>query len=329
MYRLMPLVVVLVTCCWLVAGVQATQTGAADAARRAPIRLVVPFPPGGGGDFVARSVGYKLGEILGRQVVIDNRGGGGTTLASDLVAKAQPDGNTLLIVGTAHAVNPTLHEKLPYDTERDFAPVSPVTGGAPLILVVHPGMPARSVKELIALAKSKPGQLNYSSPGNGSPTQLAAEMFKSMAAVDIMHIPYKGSSQAITDLVGGQVQLSFGSQSATPGLVKEGRLRALAVTTVQRSRLLPEVPTMAESGLPDYEFFAWQGIIAPARTPYAVVHRLNQAVVMATTSPEVKDKLMNGGYDVWVTTPEAFTVHITKEIRRWKSLAGKIGARLD
>lgn len=293
-----------------------------------PMRLVVPFTPGGGSDTVARAIGNKLSDVLRRQVVVDNRPGGGITIGSDLVAKSAPDGNTVLIVTIAHAVNPSLHKTLPYDTEKDFSPISLVTA-APLILVVHPSVPAKSVRELIAIAKSRPGQLDYASPGNGSPTHLAAEMFKSMAGVSVTHIPYKGAAPAMTDLLGGQVQLTFSSPGVAPPFVKAGKLRALAVTTAQRSRFFPELPTIAEAGLPGYELVSWQGILAPGKTPREIVSQLNAAIVTVLNMPDLKEYLAGRGYDATGSTAERFASFISSEIQRWGKLVKSIGARVD
>lgn len=293
-----------------------------------PLRFVVPFTPGGGSDNVARALSPKLSQVLGRPVVIDNRPGAGITLGSDLVAKAPGDGNTILIVTIAHAVNPSLYKKLPYDTEKDFAPLTLVTTG-PLVLVVHPSLPVKSVSDLVALAKAKPQQLNYSTPGNGSPAHLSGEMFKSLAGVQIEHVPYKGASGATIDLLAGNVQLTFSAVSVAPQLIKAGKLRGLAVTTATRARALPELPTMAEAGLKGYEVVSWQGILAPGKTPKETVDKLHHALATTIGSAEVKEILGRQGYDAMVTTPEQFSSYISREIRRWSKLVESIGMRPD
>ena len=293
-----------------------------------PIRFVVPYAAGGGSDIVARVIGAKMTDVLGRQVVIDNRPGAGITIGSDLVAKAVPDGSSILLVTIAHAVNPSLYTDLPYDSEREFAPVTLVTT-TPLVLVVYPGVAARSVNELIALAKSKPGQLNYASFGNGSPAHLSGELLKGMASIDISHIPYKGALPAATDLVGGQVQISFLPPSVASQFVATGRMRALAVTTAQRFKALPELPTVSEAGLPGYELVSWQGVLTTGGTPKDVVNKLNETIVAITNTSEVSKSLVAQGYEVTVDTPEHFRSYIRMEMQRFSKLVKRIGARAD
>ncbi len=297
----------------------ATSTGRA-------VRFVVPFTPGGGTDVIARAMSVKLGEELGKQVVIDNRPGGGITIGSELVATAPPDGNTILIVTIAHAVNPSLYRNLPYDTEKDFSPISMAVAGA-MVLVVNLNVPAKSVTELIALAKANPGRFNYATPGNGSPAHLSGEMFKSMAGIDITHIPYKGAAPATTDVIGGQVQITFSAMGVAPQFVKAGKLRALGVTTTYRARSLPDVPTIAEAGLPGYEVVSWQGILGPGRMPKRILDSMNRAVVNALKDPKVTDVLGSQGYDVTVSTPEEFDRFIRSEIKRYAKLVKTMGTR--
>src|SRR5712692_6831258 len=251
-----------------------------------PIRLIVPFAAGGGNDNVARLVGKRLSDGLGQQIIIDNRPGAGGVVGAELAAKSAPDGYTLFLGGVgSHAINPNLHERLLYDPIRDFAPVI-LLASAPLILVLHPSVPADSIREFIALARAKPDQLNYASNGNGSSSHLAAVMFDSMAGVDMVHVPYKGLSPALTDLLSGRVQLMFSSVVAILPHIKAGKLRGLAVTGSRRLASMPNLPTIAESGLPGYEASSWYGVLAPAGTPREIVARLNAELVKALEQPE-------------------------------------------
>jgi tripartite-type tricarboxylate transporter receptor subunit TctC len=261
-------------------------------------------------------------------VVIDNRGGAGGTIGADLVAKAAPDGYTLLACSTGNTINASLVPNLPYDFVRDFAPVTMVVI-ITSILVVHPAVPARSVQELIALAKAKPGQLSYASTGNGTPTHLAAELFKSMAGVNLVHVPYKGGAPAAVDLLAGQVQLSFISAPAVMPHVKSGRLRALAVTNAKRSQLLPELPTIGESGLPGYESEGWHGLCAPARTPPAVVDALYRETGVALRVPAVASTLGSGGAEPAGTSPAQFADVIRSEVAKWAKVVKSTGMKID
>ena len=278
-----------------------------------PIRLIVPFAAGGGNDTVARLVGQRLVARLGQPVVVDNRPGAGGTVGAELAAKAAPDGYTLFLGGVgSHAINPNLHAKLGYDPISDFAPVS-LLASAPLILVVNAAVPATSVAELIALAREKPGRLNYASNGNGSSSHLAAVMFASMAGIDIVHIPYKGLAPALTDLLGGQVQMMFSSVVAILPHVQAGRLKVLAVSGDSRLSLLPEVPTIAQAGLPGYQTSSWYGILAPAGTPKDIVAMLSAAIVGALGEPDVRQALAAEGADPVGSTPEEFVSYIAAE----------------
>src|SRR5712692_8831791 len=244
-----------------------------------PVRLIVPFAPGGGNDIVARAIAQQLSASLGRQFVVDNRAGAGGMLGADLAAKSPPDGYTLFLGGVgSHAVNPNLHARLPYDPVKDFAPIT-LIASAPSVLVVHPSLPARTLAEFTALAKASPGRINYASNGNGSSAQLAAVLYESMAGVQMVHIPYKGLAPALVDLLAGEVQAMFSSVVAIVPNIKAGRLRALAVTGKRRAALLPEVPTLDESGVPGYEAGSWYGILAPAGTPQAIVAKLHEAIL--------------------------------------------------
>jgi len=281
-----------------------------------PIRLIVPFAAGGGNDNVARLVGKHLSDSLGQPLVIDNRPGAGGVLGAELAAKAVPDGYTLFLGGVgSHAVNPNLNVSLPYDPIRDFAPVA-LLAQAPLVLVVHPSVPADSITAFVALARSRPGQLNYASNGNGSSSHLAAVMFDSMTGVDMVHVPYKGLSPALTDLLSGRVQLMFSSVVAILPHIKAGKLRGLAVTGSRRLASMPNLPTIAESGLPGYEASSWYGVLAPAGTPREIVARLNAELVKALEQPEVRTSLLAEGAEPIGGSPEQFAAHIRSEMER-------------
>jgi tripartite-type tricarboxylate transporter receptor subunit TctC len=310
------------------AGAFPVAAAAADRYPDRPVRVVVPYPAGGPIDITMRAIGPRLSEALGQPVVIDNRGGAGGTIGADLVAKSAPDGYTLLACSTGNTINASLVPNLPYDFVRDFAPVTMVVV-ITSILVVHPAVPVRSVPELIALAKAKPGQLSYASTGNGTPTHLAAELFKSMAGVNFVHVPYKGGAPAAVDLLAGQVQLSFISAPAVMPHVKSGRLRALAVTNTKRSQLLPDLPTIGESGLPGYESEGWHGLCAPARTPPAVVNALYRETGAALRIPAVALMLGSGGAEPAGTTPEQFADVIRKEVTKWAKVVKSTGMKID
>ena len=293
-----------------------------------PVKLVVPYPPGGPTDIVARVVAQKLSEQTGQQFIVDNRAGAGGNPGAELVAHSAPDGYTLVVATTAHAINPSLFKNLGYRLLKDFAPVSQLTGG-PLVIVAHPALPANNVAELIALAKAKPGELNFASSGNGQSTHLAAELFDSMAGVKMKHIPYKGSAPALTDVIAGQTQLMFDTMLSAMPHVKSGKLKALAVTSPKRSPVAPDLPTVAESGLPGYEAIAWNGLLAPAGTPPEVVARLNAELRKALALPEVKDKFEAQGFAASWNTPEAFGGFLQVEVDKWAKVVKASGATLD
>lgn len=294
-----------------------------------PVRLVVPFPPGGTTDILARAVAQKLSEAWGQQAIVDNRPGAGGNIGSDLVAKAAPDGYTLLMgtVGT-HAINPSLYTKMPYDHVKDFAPVI-LVAGVPNVLVVNPSVPVNSVKDLIAYAKANPDKLNFASSGNGTSIHLSGELFRTMTGVQITHVPYKGSSPALTDLMGGQVQLMFDNLPSSLQFIKAGKLKALAVTSTARSAALPDVPTLAESGLPGFEASSWFGVLAPAGTPPDIVARINGAIGAWLATPEAKDKLMSQGAIAAGGTPDEFAKHIAAETAKWAKVVKASGAHVD
>jgi tripartite-type tricarboxylate transporter receptor subunit TctC len=290
-----------------------------------PVKLVVPFAPGGSADLVARLIGQRLAETWGRQVIVENKGGGSGMIGNDFVAKSAPDGYTLT-VGTMgpFSVNPTLFDKMPYDPIRDFAPIT-LTGIASHVLVANPQVPVRTVGELIALAKAKPGQLTFASSGTGNATHLTFELFKSTAGIDIVHVPYKGGGPAMADLVGGQVAFSFASMPSALPYVQAGRLRAIAVGGATRSPLFPDVPTVAESGLPGFVSEDWQGILAPAKTPAAVVAKLNADLVRTLHTPEMTAKLAGAGFDVKTSTPQEFADFIREDTAKWARVLKRRG----
>jgi len=289
-----------------------------------PIRLIVPSAPGGGTDFTARFLGQKVGDALGQTVIVDNRPGAAGNLGVELGAKASPDGYTLVMPITSFSINPSLYRKLPFDTEKDFTPVALAATGA-LVLVVHPGVQATNVKELIALAKAKPGSLNYANSGNGTSAHLSGEMFKRMAGVDIVSIGYKGGGPAVVDLLAGQVQMYFSTLPATAGQVKSGRLRALAVTSPKRVPDLPGVPTVAESGLPGFEVIYWFGIFAPRGTPAAIVNKLNAEFGRALKLPETSERFAVQGMQPGGGTPAELGAFLRAEIVKWGRVIKEAG----
>ena len=294
-----------------------------------PIHLIVPFPPGGGNDTVARAIAQQLGPDLGQPMVIDNRPGAGGSVGAELAAKAPPDGYTLFLAGVgSHAVNPNVHAKLPYDPVKDFAPIT-LLASAPSVLVVNPAVPARTIAEFTAYARANPGKLNYASNGAGSAAQLAAAMYETMAGVRMVHVPYKGIAPAMTDLMGGEVQLMFGTIVALVPHVQAGKLRALAVTSRKRSPLLPDVPTLAESGLSDYQAGSWYGILAPAGTPREIIERLHGAMVKALKQPDVAKRLAAEGAEVIGSAPEEFAAHIRSELARVGDVVRAAGIRAE
>ena len=293
-----------------------------------PIRVVVPFPVGGGTDIVARMVTQKLGERIGGSFIIDNRSGAGGTIGTEIVAKAPADGYTLGVVSGSHVINPSLYKKLPYDPVRDFAPVTLLVTG-PGLLVVHPSLPARTVKELVAVAKARPGQLYYASAGNGTPPHLAAELFKTMTGTSMVHVPYKGNTLAFTDLVAGQVSVSFPTIVSGLPLAKSGRLRALAVTSARRSAVVPDLPTIAEAGVPGYDAASWFGMLAPAGTPAPIMAKLHQETARIVQLPEIKTRFLEMGLDPVGNTPAEFAAFIASEIPRWGKVVAASGARID
>jgi tripartite-type tricarboxylate transporter receptor subunit TctC len=281
-----------------------------------PVRVIAASSPGSAVDIVARIIAPKLSEQLGQQVVIDNRAGAGGNLGAEIAAKAAPDGYNLFMGTPAQTINPGLYRALNYDLVRDFAPVSLVTTGH-YSIVVHPSLPVKSVRELIALARARPGQLFYASAGNGNATHLAAALFSSLTHVDLVHVPYKGSGPALTDLIGGQVQLMFSNLTAALPYVKSGRLRALAVTGEKRSPAAPELPTVMEAGVPGYVVISWFGVMAPAGTPREIIMRLNGDIAQVMRSSDIRERLATDGAEPTFSTPEKFGDFIKAEIAQW------------
>lgn len=321
--------------CWMVPGLLAgaalAQTAAVPSPQGYPakaVRLVVPFAPGGSNDIMARLIGGKFTESLGQQFVIDNRGGASGVIGTEIVAKAQPDGYTLLVMSLTLTVNPSLYRKLPYNTEKDLAPVT-LVASAPLILVVHPSIPAKSLKELIAHIKANPGKLNFGSGGPGTTPHLAGEMFKTMAGVQMTHIPYKGGGPALADLVGGQIQLMLENIPSTLPFVKAGRLRVLALSGLKRSSLVPDVPTLDEAGLKGYEIVGWNGLFAPNGTPKAIIGKLHSETVKALAQPDVKERLATMGAEGVGNTPEQFAAFVKAEIVKWAKVVKDAGLKLE
>jgi tripartite-type tricarboxylate transporter receptor subunit TctC len=294
-----------------------------------PVRIITPFGPGNAGDIIPRALGPAISQRLKQNVVLDNRPGAGGNIASEIVAKANPDGYTLMFatIGT-HGINVSLYSKLPYDPIKDFAPIG-LVATSPNVLVVNPSVPAQSVKDLIALAKAKPGALNFGSSGSGTSVHLSGELFNSLAGVKTIHVPYKGAVDSLNDLMGERLQFIFASLSSSIQFVKSGRLRGLAVTSPQRHPSIPELPTMIEAGVPGFEAVAWYGYVAPAATPKPIIERWNQVLLEVLNTPEAKDNLLKVGVDATSGTPEAFAKFIREEIDKWAKVVKASSARVD
>lgn len=294
-----------------------------------PVRLLVPYPAGGSFDIFARVIAQKLSTAFERQIVVDNRGGASGIIAAELVARAAPDGYTLLFGGAGTlSIQPAMSSQLPYDAVKDFSPVSMVAT-APHILVAHPALPVKNVQDLIVLAKAKPGTLNYASGGSGGPPHLAAEQFRFMTGTDIVHVPYTGGAQATTATVGGQVQIYFSSMASALPLIKEGRLRGLGVTSAQRTAAAPEFPTIAEAGVPGYELLTWFAVVAPAATPRTIIARLNNAIIRAVESADTRKRFLDLATDPASGTPEALGAFIRSEIAKWSKLIKSAGIKSE
>ena len=305
-----------------------SQAAAEDYPTR-PIRLVVPFPAAGPTDIVSRIVGQRLSVILDQPVLIDNRGGAGGSIGSEIVARSLPDGYTILMGTLAtHTLNTLILPNMPYDPVRDFAPIARVLIN-PNLLLVNPGLGVTTVAQLIALLKANPGKYAYASSGNGTPLHLAGELFKLRTGVDMPHVPYRGSGPALNDLMAGQIMIMFETPASSVGFIRAGKIRALAVNSPQRCGALPEVPTMAESGVPDYETYTWNGLFAPAGTPRPIIDRLNRATVEALADPTVRARLTELGTDVASSTPEALGALVKSELVKWAPIVQASGAKVD
>jgi len=294
-----------------------------------PVRMIVPFPAGGATDIVGRLVAQKLSESWGHQVIVDNRGGAGGTIGSEVAAKSPPDGYTILIgTSSTHAVAPSLYSKLGYDPVRDFAPVT-LIANATILLVVHPSVPAKDVRQLIALAKRQPNALSFASSGNGGISHLVGEHFKSVAGIEMLHVPYKGDTPALIDLASGQVHLMFGTAVSFLPYVKSRRLNALAVTNPKRSPIVPDVPTVAESGLAGFEALQWFGVLAPAGTPRELVTRLNGDIIKTLRLPDVRERMAALGAEVVGSSPEQFASFQKADAAKWAKVVKESGAKID
>jgi len=299
---------------------------AADQFPNRPIRFIVTFPPGALNDLIARTLQPRLSEIWGQQVVVDNRPGGGTLIGTEMAARAPADGHTLLLTAISHAINPSVYPKLPYDSVRDFAPVS-LIASSPYIMILHPSVNAKTVKEFVALAKAKPGQIAYGSTGTGGSSHLMGVMLDMLAGIQTVHVPYKGLAPALNDMIGGQIQFGFGSYSTVGQHAKTGRLRAIAVTSAKRAATTPDLPTIAESGFPGYDAVPWWGIMVPAGTPKALVNRINKDVLQALQTKEVRERFELQGIETAGTTPEGFGKFLASEIARWAKVVKQVGVK--
>lgn len=325
--RDLPLYLVALACVLLTLGPGASSTYAQTYPVR-PIRILVPYPPGGANDILARLVGEKLGANWGQSVIVDNRPGGNTVIATDMTAKASPDGHTMILTSSTHSVISSLYAKLPFDPIRDFEAVA-VLATASAILLVHPSVPVNSVKELIAWAKARPGKINYGSSGFSGSGHLAMELLKSKTGLDLTHIPYKGMAPALTELIGGQVVLMFGNLVASLPHVKSGKLRALAVTSLKRSPVMPELPTVAESGLPDFEVTVWLGLLGPAGIPKPVVAKLNLETARIVQSADTTERLAALGFDPLIATPEQYMAMIKSDVVKWGRVVRDANIKLE
>jgi tripartite-type tricarboxylate transporter receptor subunit TctC len=314
--------------CAAALAVAASSPVAAQSFPSKSIRIIVPFPPGGFNDTLARTLGQKLNERWGQPVVVDNRPGAGSTIGTELVARAPADGYTLLVVSFAFAVNPSLFPRLPYDTGKDFAPVI-LAAGTPNFLVAHPTVPATTARDLLTLARARPGALTYATAGNGTSNHLCMKLLESLAGVQLTHIPYKGSAPAVLDLVGGRISVMFDNAPNVLSQVRAGKLRALAVTTAKRSALTPEVPTLAEAGVPGYDVEVWFGLVAPAATPREIVAKLNAEMDRILALPEVKSRFADQGVRTIGGPPEQFAAHLREQMAKWAKVVKDAAVRLD
>lgn len=313
---------------WLIAAMALVMAWPASAQSypSGPLRIVVPFPPGGGTDILSRLLAQKLNEAWGQSVIVDNRAGAGGTLGTALVAKATGDGHTILVMPAGYAAHASLYKSLPYDPARDLAPVSRLASG-PLVLVVHPSVPVKSIKEFVALARKRAGEINFGSAGSGTLPHLSAELFNSMSGIKMVHIPYKGAGAAVTDLLAGRVPVYFMNILQSLSLIKAGKLRALGVTTPERTPIAPEIPSIAESGLKEYDMTNWYGMLVPASTPREVVVKLNAEVVRILQLPELKNRMSQDGMTVVASTPEDFREFLTREMVKYARVIETAGIK--
>jgi tripartite-type tricarboxylate transporter receptor subunit TctC len=312
-----------------VAGVTAWQPADAQSYPTKPIRMIIPYPPGGGVDAIMRPFAQHISARLGQQIIIDNRGGGGGSIGMEAVARAAPDGYTIVAAITAQlAINPALYRNLPYDPVKDFAPITLFADGA-YLLVVHPSLPVKSVQEFVELARRRPNEIAYASAGNGSGGHLAGALLSSMTGIKILHVPYKGGGPGQVALLSGEVQADFEVWAYSRGLIKEGRIRALGVTTAKRPRAIPDIPTIAEAGVPGYDSGVWYALLAPAGTPRAIIDRLNRETIVVLNNPEYSKALSEQGIEPIGSTPEELTQYIRRELDKWAKVVKDTGARID
>lgn len=307
---------------------QAASTSSGQAYPAKPIRVISPFAPGGGNDILCRTIAQKLTENLKQQIIVENRPGANGIIGTEAAARAAPDGYTIVLIPSGHAVNASLHRKLPYDSIKDFTPIT-LVGWSPLILAVHPSVPAKNVKELAALAKARPEQLTYGSAGIGSSGHLGGALFETLTGTKMVHVPYKGMGIAVSDLMGGQVSLVFGTSLSVMPHVRSGRLRALATTGAQRSPALPDLPTVAEAGVPGYEASLWYGFVGPARMPPEIVRRLNSEIVTVLGLADVRERLASQGVEARPSTPEEFARLLVSDLERWAKVVQRAGVRAE
>ena len=319
---------ILFSLCFTAGALTFAGAAAAQAYPNKPLRMVVPFPPGAGTDMLARTIAAKLADSMGQPVVVENKPGGGATIGTDVVAKSAPDGYTLLLSTTSHAINPSVYAKLPYDTLKDFVTVTQVAT-VPTVLVVHPSVPANTIKELVAYAKANPGKLNMGSASSGTVFHLAGEYLKSQAGIDMVHVPFKGGGPAMTALLGGQVNVLFETTLTVQPQVKAGKLRALAVGSARRAPSFPEVPTVAESGFPGFSAENWYGVYAPAGTPRDIVMKLNTEIIKALNLPDVKERFASQGAELIGNTPEQHAGFLKTEMDKWEKIAKLSNAKAD
>lgn len=312
----------------LLASPLAAAQSAAQSFPNKPVRFVVPFPPGGGNDILARALAPKMSEILGQQVVIDNRAGAGGNIGADFVAKSPPDGYTIVIASNQVTMNPWIYSKLPFDIAKDFSPIAQIAS-VPMLLAINPEVPAKNLKEFIALAKAKPGSLNYSTPGLGTPQHIAFEVFNFDAGVKVTHVPYKGTSPSIVDLIGGQVQATIGTMASLEQHVKSGKVRAIAVSTPQRSPAMPNIPTIEEGGLKGYNVPLWYSVLAPANTPKEIVSKISTSIRDALRDPQTKAQLERQGFVESYLDPAQMTALIKQDLTYWQKAIKNIGLKLD